>query len=212
MWILATFPRAGGSLKRGVIEEEPVDSDQALMLRFQSGEEEAFVQLYHAYRDRMVAYTTRMLGSLAMGEDATQDVFIKLYRAKSRYRPTARFSTYLYRIATRHCLNLRARHSFKKTRAGLEGDREVTPASGPDDATRVRELRQALRQALNKLPAKQRAGILLVHFEGLSYQEASMSLGVSVTALKSMVHRARNQLSERLDRELSQPMEFKHAM
>ncbi len=204
---LATFGRRGG-LK----QTETTDPDQTLMLRFRDGDEEAFVQLYHAYRDRIVGFTTRMLGSASMGEEAAQDVFLKLYKAGPRYQPSAKLSTYLYRIATRHCLNLRDRHSFKKTRSGLETDRERSSAVAPDDATRRRELRDALRTALSELPEKQRAALLLVHYEGQSYKEAASTLGVSESALKSLIHRARGQLATLLDPELSQPMEVPHAV
>lgn len=204
---LATFGRRSGSK-----QTETDDPDTALMLRFRDGDEEAFVQLYHAYRDRIVGFTTRMLGSESMGEEAAQDVFLKLYRAGSRYQPSAKFSTYLYRIATRHCLNLRDRHSFKNTSSGLDSDRERSDTVAPDEATRKRELRDALRTALAKLPEKQRAALVLVHYEGRSYREASESLGVSESALKSLIHRARGQLSSLLDPELSQPMEVHHAV
>ncbi|MEM6734320.1 MAG: RNA polymerase sigma factor [Myxococcota bacterium] len=182
------------------------------MLRFQDGDEEAFVQLYRTYRDRIVAFTTRMLGTASMGEEAAQDVFLKLYNARKRYQPTARFSTYLYRIATRHCLNLKERHSFKKTSGGLDSDRERSASTTPDDATRRSELREALNQALGKLPEKQRAALVLVHYEGQSYRECAETLGVSESALKSLIHRARGQLTQLLDPELSLPMEVGHAV
>ncbi|MEL6547074.1 MAG: RNA polymerase sigma factor [Myxococcota bacterium] len=207
MGLLATFRRRGG-----LNPTEPNDPDTALMLRVRDGDEDAFVQLYHAYRDRIVAFTTRMLGSPAMGEEAAQDVFLKLYKAAPRYEPSAKFSTYLYRIATRHCLNLKDRHSFKKTQSGLESDREADTTQGPADSLRKRELRDALRVALGKIPEKQRAALVLVHYEGQSYKDAAATLGVSDSALKSLIHRARGQLSQLLDPELSQPMEKEHAV
>lgn len=207
MIVLATFFGLRGSK-----QVEPKDPDQALMLRFRDGDEEAFVQLYHAYRDRIVAFTTRMMGSSSLGEEAAQDVFLKLYKAGKRYEPSARFSTYIYRIATRHCLNLRDRHSFKRTSGGLDSEREVSEDSSPADETRKRELRDALEAALAKLPEKQRAALVLVHYEGLSYRECAETLAVSESALKSMIHRARGALTDILDPELSQPMELKHAM
>ena len=89
------------------------DPDVELMLAFKDGDEEAFVQLYEKYRDRIVNFTRRFMGNLAQSEEAAQDVFLKLYKTKSRYTPTARFSTFLFRIATNHCLNLQARHDTK---------------------------------------------------------------------------------------------------
>ncbi|MEM6533902.1 MAG: RNA polymerase sigma factor [Myxococcota bacterium] len=213
MFVLATFFRRRGSIQRTPSEPGPHwDPDQALMLRFQGGDEEAFVQLYETYRDRIVAFTTRMMGSTSVGEEAAQDVFLKIYGARKRYQPTARFSTYIYRVATRHCLNLRDRHAFKKTSGGLDAERETGEESSPADETRKRELREALQAALAKLPDTQRAALVLVHYEGLSYRECAESLGVTESAIKSMIHRARSALTQLLDPELSQPMEFKHAM
>src|SRR5687768_13647033 len=85
------------------------DPDVALMLAFARGEEDAFVELYERHRDRIVRFTLRMLGDPAQAEEAAQDVFLKLYRTRGSYEPTSRFSTFLYRIATNHCLNLQAR-------------------------------------------------------------------------------------------------------
>lgn len=204
----ATFSGRTGSDRSEIAPDE----DRSLMLRFRDGDEEAFVQLYRTHRDRIVAFTTRMLGSTAMGEEAAQDVFLKLYGARERYQPSARFLTYLYRIATRHCLNLKDRHSYRKTQSGLDSEREKSAHPRPDDETRREELRRSLRHALAKLPDKQRAALVLVHYEGLSYREAAESLKVSESALKSLIHRARRQATEWLDAELSQPMEFEHAM
>lgn len=78
------------------------DPEVALMLAFAQGEEAAFVTLYRTYRDRIVGYCTRLVGDRARGEEAAQDVFIKLYRARASYSERGRFSTFLYRIATNH--------------------------------------------------------------------------------------------------------------
>ena len=75
------------------------DPDVALMLEFTKGREDAFVELYQRHRDRIVSFTGRMLGDRAQAEEAAQDVFLKLYRARESYEPRSRFSTFLYRIA-----------------------------------------------------------------------------------------------------------------
>lgn len=168
------------------------------MLRFQRGEEAAFVELYRGNRDRIVNFTRRFLGSAARGEEAAQDVFLKLYDAKKSYKPASRFSTFLYRVATNHCLNLRARKDAQPT-PELDTEREQGPeGAGPDDAVKNARLRQDLRWALAQLPDNQRAAIVLCHYEGMSYREAADALAVSEAAIKSLVHRARTTLAQLL--------------
>jgi DNA-directed RNA polymerase specialized sigma24 family protein len=96
------------------------DPDVELMLAFQAGDEQAFTTLYEKYRDRLVNYSRRFLIDRARGEEAAQDVFLKLYRARARYQPVSRFSTYLFRIATNHCLNVLQRHDQKLVDRGTE--------------------------------------------------------------------------------------------
>jgi RNA polymerase sigma-70 factor (ECF subfamily) len=171
------------------------DPDVALMLAFAQGREDAFVQLYTRHRDRIVAFARRMLGDQAQAEEAAQDVFLKLYRARAAYEPKSRFSTFLYRIATNHCLNLNARVERKLVRRDRAVDDEAAPRGADQhDALEQGRLREALAAALEKLPDRQRAALLLVHYEGLSYREAAESIDVSEAAIKSLIHRARTAL------------------
>lgn len=167
------------------------------MLAFQKGDEEAFVTLYRRYRDRLVNFCRRFLGSEALGEEAAQEAFLKLHKARQRYAPKSRFSTYLFRIATNHCLNQVARVEHKLTHPDADG--AAQPAE-PDQeqAAERREVRVALGRALALLPDKQRAALVLCHYEGMSYREAALVLEVTEGAVKSLVHRAR----ERMVREL----------
>ncbi|HEX2675716.1 MAG TPA: sigma-70 family RNA polymerase sigma factor, partial [Polyangiales bacterium] len=111
------------------------DPDAALMLEFAHGDEEAFVKLYRSYRDRMVGYCMRLLGDLAQAEEAAQDVFLKLYGARASYQPQSRFSTYLYRIATHHCWNLRARLDRTLVKRGVAVEEHADAARGTSDPT-----------------------------------------------------------------------------
>ncbi len=181
----------------GLKEREPdhtetADPDAALMLAFRDGDEAAFVKLYERYRDRLVNYCRRILGQAALGEEAAQEAFLKLYRARPSYAPKSRFSTFLYRIATNHCLNVRARHDFK---SGVAAEEE-TPASGadPERAFVDEQRRQALGEALGALPERQRAALVLCHYQGMSYRETAAVLEVSEGAVKSLVFRARESL------------------
>jgi RNA polymerase sigma-70 factor (ECF subfamily) len=189
------------------------DPDVQLMLAFANGQEEAFVELYRRHRDRIVSFTRRMLGDQAQAEEAAQDVFLKLYRTRANYEPRSRFSTFLYRIAANHCLNLRARVERKL----IERDRAVEDAPGPQHANQHErmeqsQLREALEAALAKLPERQRAALLLVHYEGLSYRETAESIEVSEAAVKSLIHRARTALASELGPWIAQLTEVEHAL
>jgi RNA polymerase sigma-70 factor (ECF subfamily) len=192
------------------------DPDVALMLAFQRGDEEAFVTLFGRFRERIANFARRLLGDQAQGEEAAQEVFLKLYSARERYRPDSRFSTYLYRIARNHCLNLRARRDW--TARDPERDAEAEPARHPppehgiDDA----RLRLAILQALARLPENQASAFVLCQYEGMSLAEAAAVLELSTSAIKSLVFRARQGLMELLRpyaRELSpEPEEARHAV
>ncbi|MDD9969552.1 MAG: RNA polymerase sigma factor [Myxococcales bacterium] len=189
------------------------DPDAQLMTAFAAGQEDAFVQLYERYRERIVNYCRRLLGDRARAEEAAQDVFLKVYDAGSRYQAKSRFSTYIYRVATNHCFNLNARVERKLVSAvGSESDRADPKAQDQTEAIAQVQLRRALQSALAKLPDKQRAALLLVHYEGLSYREAAIAVSATESAVKSLIHRAR----ERMIRELSSVMReydgVQHAM
>jgi RNA polymerase sigma-70 factor (ECF subfamily) len=189
------------------------DPDVALMLAFAAGREDAFVELYRRYRDRIVGFTRRMLRDQAQAEEAAQDVFLKLYRARASYQPTSRFSTFIYRIATNHCLNLHARLDHKLVqRDDTSEDHRAPQASDPLHALVQRQLRAALEKALAKLPERQRAALLLVHYEGQSYREAAESIDVSEAALKSLIHRARATMAAELEALAGQNKEIEHAV
>ncbi|MGD8858891.1 MAG: RNA polymerase sigma factor [Myxococcales bacterium] len=176
------------------------DPDVALMQAFARGREDAFVQLYDRHRDRIVNYARRILRNEAQAEEAAQDVFLKLYRARDSYTPRSRFSTFLYRIATNHCLNIRARVEHKLVA------RDVEAADRPDSSTGAQEraldrkaLRTHLEAALGTLPDRQRAALVLVHYEGMSYREAAKTIDVTESAMKSLVHRARATMIRELE-------------
>jgi RNA polymerase sigma-70 factor (ECF subfamily) len=190
------------------------DPDVALMLAFVDGQQDAFVQLYRSYRDRIVRFTYRMLGDQAQAEDAAQDVFLKLYRARTSYQPKSRFSTFLYRIATNHCLNLNAKLDQKLVeRDGATEDRAGSRSDDdPQQALARGDLRAALRSALASLPERQRAALLLVHYEGLSYREAAESIDASEEALKSLIHRARTAMMAELEPFTRESVEVEHAV
>ena len=188
------------------------DPEVALMLAFAKGEEEAFVKLYGAYRDRIVGYAYRLLNDQAQAEEAAQEVFLKIYRARDRYTPRSRFSTFIFRVATNHCLNLKARVEHKLVNRGADPEGQPTMGRTQDEHLAQQKLRSALSQALSALPAKQRAALVLVHYQGLSYREAADAVNVSESALKSLIHRARSAMMRELSPLLDAGLEVRHAV
>ena len=170
-----------------------LDADAQHMLAFQAGDEEAFVQLYQRYRDPIFRFCFRLLGGQSSAEDATQEVFVKLYKARRRYTAQAAFSTYLYRIAKNHCLNVLAKAERRLVEAMPDAE-HASSGHSPERRAGQSALREDIRQALQKLPAQQSAAFVLVHYEGQSYREAADILDSSESAIKSLVYRARQSL------------------
>jgi len=173
------------------------DDDAALLLAFQRGDEAAFRLLYERNARAMIAFCHRFVRDAARAEELAQDVFVKLYRVAGRYQPQARFKTFLYRVATNHCLNEVRRAEFTARARGPLGqdlapelDALPSDAAGPHDEAVARSLEQAVVALLGSLPEKQRAAFVLCRFEGLSYEEIAETLETSVSAVKSLIHRA----------------------
>jgi RNA polymerase sigma-70 factor (ECF subfamily) len=173
------------------------DPDAALMLAFQEGDESAFRALFEKHADAMVAFCHRFVHDAARAEELAQDVFLKLHRAAGRYRPEARFRTFLYRIASNHCLNELRRGEYGARRARLADGREPADpdalpgvAATPEQAAEGAALGRAVQSLLDRLPARQRAAFVLCRFEGLSYEEIAEALDITTSAVKSLVHRA----------------------
>lgn len=186
-----------GSRQRSVGSTD--DPDVQLMLRFQQGSEEAFVQLYHRHRDRVCNLARRLLGSQADGEEAAQEIFLKLYALRTRYEPRSRFLTFLLRMTINHSLNVKARH--ERSRRDSSADvHTVARLDGhtPEGAAVHTQLRESIAAALKKLPDKQAAAFVLCHFDGQSCAAAADILEVSEGAVKQLIFRARASLSQSL--------------
>jgi RNA polymerase sigma-70 factor (ECF subfamily) len=169
------------------------------MLAWQAGEEAAFDRLVAAYSERLFALFTRFLGPVPEREDMVQETFLRVLRARQAYQPTARFSTWLYRIAFNLSVN-----RTQRTRAAASLD--ATPAGPaavdvelPPEASLERDdVVAAVRAAIARLPENQRAAMILARYEELSFAEIADVLGSSEKAVKSLVHRARENLRAEL--------------
>lgn len=177
------------------------DPDVELMLRFQKGDERAFEELVRRHTRSLLNLVYRYLGDASRAEDVAQDIFVKVYRARRKYQPKAKFSTWLYRIAVNHCLNeIRARRGEPAVASSAD-DLVEEIAGGPPDARLGRlELQQAVKRAIDALPENQRMAVLLARYEEMSYGEIAEALGMSLEAVKALLHRAKENLKQALAR------------
>lgn len=185
------------------------DPDARLMLRVQRGDADAFELLVDRYKQPVMNLLYRMLGDLQESEDLTQNVFIQVHKSAHRYRVTARFSTWLYTIARNLGLNelrRRSRHPAESLDAAPDGAEDLTlhhqladvATPTPPDACLQSELEERIAQALAALPENQRSAMALCQQRDLSYEDIAQILGCSVSATKSIIHRARETLRARL--------------
>jgi RNA polymerase sigma-70 factor (ECF subfamily) len=177
------------------------DPGIACMLRYQDGDERAFDELVEAFSPRVYALVTRFLGPVEGREDLVQDVFLRVIRARHTYRPEARFSTWLYRIVFNLAVNrgerMRRPHAFDGESGPWDEPADDT-APAPMAALEREDLVQTVRAAVASLPERQRMALVLAKYEGLAYEEVARVLETSEKAVKSMIHRAREALRERL--------------
>ena len=180
------------------------DPDIALMLAFQNGDEPAFEQLVLKHQKAVLNVVYRYLGDRSRAEDGAQDVFIKVYRARHSYKPQAKFSTWLYRIAVNHCLNeLRSRKSAPAGPAPIDDVLEENVAHTPDAGLNRADLQRAVKEAIDALPENQRVAVILARYEELSYEEIAEAMQVSLEAVKSLLFRAKENLKLRLQKWVS---------
>jgi RNA polymerase sigma-70 factor, ECF subfamily len=168
------------------------------MQRIRDGDMEAFRLLVEAHQARVVGTVSKMLGSDAEAEDLAQQVFIRVWRSAPRYKPTAKFTTWLFRITRNLVFNemRRKRHFVDHTEDIAEpAERKER---GPDQVLLEEELQVAIQDAISRLPETQRLAIVLRRYEELPYEEIAKILDTTVPAVKSILFRARAELRERL--------------
>ncbi|MCS5636344.1 MAG: sigma-70 family RNA polymerase sigma factor [Myxococcota bacterium] len=175
-----------------------MDPDVVLMLAFRDGDEAAFDQLFRRWAGPLLRYLERMLGESAMAEELVQEAFFRVHRARHRYEPRARFSTWLYRIATNLALNELKRP--RRRHVHEEEDRVELRGTGPgvDEQVATRRLGARVESELEKLPERQRMALWLSAAEGHSYAEVASILDTTEKSVKALVHRARAALVSRM--------------
>ena len=187
----------------------PSESDVALMLRVRDGDTDAFRELVERHQRAVINTIYRAIGDSWEAEDLAQRVFVQVFRSAGRYKPTAKFTTWLFTIVHNTVLNERRRRS-RHAAESLEALQQPTDsdqagwqiadtrATDPANETAERELQQRIQAAIQDLPEQQRTAVILCRFEGLSYEEIAGVLQCSVPAVKSLLHRARQTLKEQL--------------
>ena len=173
------------------------------MLDVKAGDEQSFALLLHRYRTPLVNFLYRMVRNREQAEDLAQEVFIRVYRARADYVPSAKFTTWLFRIATNLALNSLRDTRHQRMEVSLDAPVTVGSEEGDERPLDVAEKnpnieehlvqeaqREMIRHAIDKLPEKQRAAVLLHKYQELDYGEISKILSCSESALKSLLFRA----------------------
>jgi RNA polymerase sigma-70 factor (ECF subfamily) len=185
------------------------DPDIRLMLRVREDQPGAFEELVAAYQHRLVAVMNHLVGNAEEAEDLAQEVFLRIYRARKKYRARSKFSTWLFTIANNLALNAlrsRQRKPVVPLRVHDSGPLGPRPAeqmvpdrgSGPMSRLQRNELAAVIRRALEGLNERQRMAVVLNKFEDMNYAEIAEVMGLTIKAVKSLLSRARLNLRSAL--------------
>lgn len=182
-----------------------LELDAQLMLRVRDGDHLSFSLLLGKHRVPLIHFLLRMVQNQAIAEDLAQEVFLRVYRARGSYEPSAKFTTWLFRIATHLALNWIRDRKHEKLQDSLDQHPEdANPRQLPDRTRTVEQelLFQArldeVRQAIQALPAKQRAAVLMHKYKEMEYTQIANVLSCSDSAVKSLLFRAYETLRGRL--------------
>ncbi|MCC6848328.1 MAG: sigma-70 family RNA polymerase sigma factor [Deltaproteobacteria bacterium] len=209
--ILRTY--APGQRTRDAVPDDD-DLDGALLDRLRRGDDSAFEEMTRRYAGRMLAVARRMLRNEEEARDAVQEAFTSAFKACERFHGDAKVSTWLHRIVVNAAL-MRLRSRRRKPESSLEEllpsfdetghwASDVEPIDTPSDAYERHEIRAAVRKCIDLLPEAYRTVLLLRDIEELGGEETAAELGMTVSAVKSRLHRARHALRTLLARELAE--------
>lgn len=178
--------------------------DVALMLETAKGNEKAFRSLVERHQKSVIGTVARMLNDAHEAEDIAQQVFVRIWNAAPKWKPDAKFTTYLFTI-TRNLVYNESRRRSRKKESSLNEQEENHPAAAhadeglqPDEGMEKRELHRSIDAAIAALPEQQRLAVVLRTFEGLDYEDIAKALDTSVSSVKSLLFRARGVLREAL--------------
>lgn len=180
--------------------------DLRLMERVKHGDMEALRELIEVHQYRVIGTVAKMLGDDSEAEDIAQQVFIRVWKSAPRYEPTAKFTTWLFKITRNLVFNELRRRKRHLTRSLDEADDNDAPplqledpgSKAPDTTMLDDEMQSAIQRAIDELPEAQRMAIILRRYDEFSYEEIGEILGLSVPAVKSVIFRARTELRDKL--------------
>jgi RNA polymerase sigma-70 factor, ECF subfamily len=178
--------------------EAMIRSDVELMLQVKAGDDESFNLLLQKYRTPLVNFLFRMVREKATAEDLAQEVFLRVYRARKQYSPSAKFTTWMFRIATNLALNSVRDNRHRQMDVSIDAplEEDEAPIQLPTRELRIdehmieRDRSEFIRRTIQALPEKQRVAVLLHKYEEMDYAEIAKILDCSESALKSLLFRA----------------------
>ena len=204
--LLAATPQSPAVFSTGSGQGAQTDAD--VMLRVKAGDQSAFDYLVHKYRRPMVSFMYRMARNSAAAEDLAQEVFLRVYRSRETYEPSAKFTTWLYRIATNLAVNHArdTRHERPEVQVSLDEPDEDTgttlelPDAGMNAEQIMvrRERMMAIRQKVEALPEQQKLAVIMHKYQQMDYKQIADVLKKSESATKSLLFRAYETLREQL--------------
>lgn len=177
------------------------DKERELVARAQNGDRAAFAALVRAHQDEVYTLARRLVGDPHLASDVAQEALIRAWKALPRFRGDAKLSTWLYRITVNTAWTHKKRAARHQS-ASIDDHLEIAAPAGkgdPELAGETIELRGRLRRALDRLPAAHREVVVLKDIYGWSHAEISESMGITVTAAKVRLHRARARLAKDLE-------------
>ena len=182
-------------------------SDETLMLQFQTGDLRSFDTLVKRWEKPLLNYCYRMVNDIALAEDLRQEVFLRIYRSAKKYRPTAQFPTWMYRIATNLCLDTLAKQKHRKEipidayrESESEGfdERLIDPSDAPDAVVVKKEIESHVRSVLVRLPENQRIVVIMRHYNGMKFREIAEVLECPISTVKSRMAAGMERLGQML--------------
>ncbi|WP_372795937.1 RNA polymerase sigma factor [Pontiella sp.] len=180
--------------------------DRELMKRFQAGDEFCFEVLVDRHKQRVMNLVWRFMQGSDEAEDVAQEIFIRVYKAKDSYKPTAQFTTWLHTICRNTCYNALARRARRPVLLKDDDEEHADtiqrlPDFGnptPEKSMMYQELAEAVKQGVDALPDNQREAFILARYEHCSYEEIARRMACSAKAVKSLLNRAKTNLREQL--------------
>jgi len=178
---------------------EDLDDEQVWIRQALAGDREAFGHIVEAYKAPVFNLAYRMLGGPLEAEDAAQEAFLRAYTKLETYRPDSKFSTWLLSITSHHCIDClrRRRFGWLSLDAPLPSGWVQSDDETPEQAALRNEQRERIRRLLDGLDVRYRVPIVLRYWHDQSYEEIARTLGITVAAVKTRLHRARLMLAER---------------